>query len=167
VTARLTGIRNVVSHEKDASAIKEFVKIIIEMSPQESGAVVQLISDASAVVETFARTTPDERDARRVLHDRAAAYESRLTQLLESRALPKHLADVIIPYRAALEQVVGDLSRQSGVGPSVLAVIQNPFISLQTPRTTLVTRITNQSQRPVTDVQVEIHIDSPFLSVIT
>lgn len=166
VTARLTNIRNVASHEKESVAIKKFVKILGDMHPHESGAVVQLIQDASTVIETFSRTKPENRDARRVLHDRATGFERRLAQLLDSGALQARLADIIAPYRVALEQVVGDLSRQSGVGPSILAVIENPFISPDASLTTLILRVTNQSERPVTDVLVEIHVESPFIAVV-
>lgn len=167
-TARITGIRNVATYATSGSVISEFCRILDEMYPQESRLVIQLIKEISSVVETFDRTNPDDRDGRRVLYDRALGFERRLTQLLAGDALPPRLIDVVAPYRAAIEQVVGDMSRQSGVGPNVVANIESPFICFggEAQRTTLVLRVTNDSQRAVTDVNLEIHIDSVQLAVV-
>jgi hypothetical protein len=166
VTARLAGIRTVSSYLEEFKAIEEFSKIVSEVNPQESATAVDLIRNTSTVIETFSHSATEDRDSRRVLYDRATDYEKRLTHLLKSGALSQHLADVITPYGQALKQVIGDLSRQAGIGPVVEANVENSFISFESRRSTLVLRITNKSQRAVTDVIVEILVDTPVVTVI-
>ena len=139
---------------------------MLEMSPQESGTVVKIIQDISEVVDIFNRSDSDDHDTRRVLYDRTAGYENRLTELLASGALSRGLADVLTPYHVALRKVVGDLSRQAGIGPNIEASIENPFLSSEGDKSTLVLRITNASERSASDIAVELLVDSPAVSVI-
>ena len=166
VNARLTKVRNVVTYVNELGTIEEFSGLVAKISPQESDRVVELIQNVSNVIETFSQTKPEEHDARRVFYDRATGFEHRLVQLLDTGALSQRLADVITPYQMALRQVIGDLSRQAGIGPMVQAAIENPFISLETGRSTLVLRITNESERPANDVAIELMVQDPLISVI-
>ena len=166
VNARLTKVRNVVTYVNELGTIEEFSGLVAKISPQESDRVVELIQNVSNVIETFSQTKPEEHDARRVFYDRATGFEHRLVQLLDTGALSQRLADVITPYQMALRQVIGDLSRQAGIGPMVQAAIENPFISLETGRSTLVLRITNESERPANDVAIELMVRDPLISVI-
>ncbi|HKI05866.1 MAG TPA: hypothetical protein VKK31_28050 [Thermoanaerobaculia bacterium] len=166
VTARLASIRNIATYVQDAQAVGEFCKIIIEMSPQEGGTVVKLIQDISEVIDIFDRIDNDDHDTRRVLYDRSVGYDERLTGLSMSGALPRSLADVLTPYHVALKKVVGDLSRQAGIGPNVEVVVLNSFFSVEAGRSTLILRLTNVSDRPASDVVVELLLDNPALAVV-
>lgn len=164
--AQLASIRNSSSYLEQYQAIEEFGNIISEVSPQESVTVVDLIKNITTVIETFSRTAIEDRDSRRVLYDRATDYEKRLNQVLQGGILSQHVADIVTPYRQALKQVVGDLSRQAGIGPDIDAHIENPFISLEGSRSTVVLRVTNKSQRAVSDVFLEFLVEDTSLSVI-
>jgi hypothetical protein len=166
VTARLAGIRNVAAYVEQSDVIEQFVKIVNEINPQESATALELVRNASDVFETFARTEPTEHDSLRSLYDRARMWEKRLTQLIRGGAVSQHLADVLTPYCQVLQQVVGDLSRRAGVGPMLDAVIENPSISLEVNRSTIVLRVTNKTERPVSDVLVDLLIESPHLAVL-
>lgn len=165
VIARLTGIRNMVSYTQEAQTISDFGQILTGLSPQETSAAVELINLSSSVIGTFEKSDPKDLDSRRVLYERASEYERRLFQLLTNGALSQHIADIITPYVQALKRVVGDLSRQAGISPSVEAVIENPFISVESDNSSLILRVTNQSQRPVSDVQLELLVDTPSVMV--
>lgn len=156
VTARLSMIRSLALYIQEGEAVREFCRIISEMRPQESGTLVKMIEDISEVVQIFSHTGSDDHDTRRVLYDRAISYESRLGELLTSGALSRALQDVITPYYEALKQVVGDLSRQAGVGPNLEVAIENAFVSLESMKSTIALRITNVTERPVSDIQVEV-----------
>jgi len=166
VTAQLTRIQTVAAYIKDKPAIDEFVEIVKQMNPQESSVVVELIQNVTMTIEAFSKN--DNRDTRRVLYDRAANFEKRLAQLFEDfekNPILKRLADVLTPYYGTLKQVMGDLSRQAGVTPNIQPIIENPFISLESDRSTLVLRITNQSERPVTDIVVNLLVDTPVVTI--
>jgi hypothetical protein len=165
VIARLTEVRNMSSYVQEVQTINDFGQILTGLSPQETSTAVELINLSSSVIDTFEKSDPEDRDSRRVLYERASEYERRLSQLITNGALSQHLADIITPYVQALKRVVGDLSRQAGISPSVEAVIENPFISIESDRTSLVLRVTNQSQRQVSDVQLELLVDTPSVRV--
>lgn len=165
VTAELTNIRNIASYVSKFKAVEELEKIISEINPQESETVVKLIQDTSEVIQAFFRTEINDYDARNVFYNRATGYEKRLSQLLGGGALFKSLVDVITPYYAALKQVMGDLSRQAGISPNIQAAIENPFISLENRRSTLVLRVTNISERPTIDVLVELIVKDSIISL--
>lgn len=165
VTAGLTNIRNVASYVQEAKAVEELKKIIGELNPQESEIVVKLIQDTSEVIGMFSRTEANDYDNRALLYTRATGYEKRLSQLLGGSALPKSLVDVITPYYAALKQVMGDLSRQAGISPNIQASIENPFVSFESEHSVLVLRVSNNSERPATDVLVELMVKDPGIVV--
>lgn len=166
VTARLAGIRSVAAYVEQTDVIEQFIKVVNEINPQESATALDLVRKASDVFETFAHTENTEHDARRSLYDRARMFEKRLTELVRGGAVSQHLADVLTPYAQVLQQVVGDLSRRAGVGPMIDAVIENSFISLQIRHSTIVLRVTNKTERPVSDVLVDLLIESPYLAVL-
>ena len=166
VTARLAGIRSVAAYDEQVDVIEQFAKVVNEINPQESATALDLVRNASAVFETFAHTEATDHDARRSLYDRARMFEKRLAQLIDGGAVSQHLADVLTPYSQVLQQVVGDLSRRAGVGPTVDAVIENPFISLEVHHSTVVLRVTNKTERPVSDVLVDLLIESAYLAVV-
>jgi hypothetical protein len=166
VTARLASIRNVATYAQEAPAVEEFCSIIIEMSPQEGGTLVKIIRDASEVIDIFHRTDAEDHDTRRVLYDRSVGYDNRLSDLAMSGALPRSLSDVLTPYHVALKKVVGDLSRQAGIGPNIEASVENQFFSFEPERSTLIVRVANVSERPAADVTIELLLDSPTLAVI-
>jgi tetratricopeptide (TPR) repeat protein len=166
VTARLAGIRSVAAYVEQADVIEQFAKVVNEINPQESATALELVRNASDVFETFAHTDATEHDSLRSLYDRARMWEKRLTQLIRGGAVSQHLADVLTPYCQVLQQVVGDLSRRAGVGPIVDASIENPFISLDAHRSTVVLRVTNRTERPISDVLVDLLIESPHLAVV-
>ena len=166
VMAKLASIRNVASYVQETAALREFTRIVAETSPRESDTVVELIGNISTVVETFGQTPTENRDARRVLYERATGFETRLQQLLEGGALSQQLANTITPYCKALASVIGDLSRQAGVGPSIQVTVENEFLSLESDLTTLVLRVTNPSERIVSDVFIEVIVESRELVII-
>lgn len=163
--ARLTSIGNVSTYVSQSQAIDKFSKIVVEVSPQESATIIDIVQGASAVIETFSGTKIEELDARRVLYERANNYEKRLYELLRSKALTTHLTDVVTPYAQALKRVIGDLSRQVGESPSIDAAIENSFISLENNHTTLAVLVTNQSQRAVRDVLIQLLPENPLVTV--
>ena len=163
--AQLAGIRTVAAYIKQLEVIEGFSKIVEDWSPQESTVAVELIRNTSARIESFAHTDPGNHDARRTLYDRVTDYEKRLSELLKSGALSTNLTNVITPYRQSLRQVVGDLSRLAGVAPAVEVNIENPFISLEASRSTLVVRLTNKSERAINDIVVELASESGAVSI--
>lgn len=165
VTARFTKIRDVSTYVKESEALNDFGVLLAKLNPKESGRVVELINSISTVIGTFLRSDPDDHDSRRVLYDRATGYEESLARILKGETLSSNIANVIVPYHAALKQVIGDLSRQAGIGPNLQATIENLFYSLEVNRSTLVLRIANESERPVTNVMVELLVEDSFLSI--
>lgn len=166
VTARLSVIRNIALYVHEEQAISEFCRIVSEMNPQESVTIVKIIQDISDVVKIFSTTDSEDHDRRKVLYDRTTAYEKRLGELLGGGALSKSMIDVVTPYYVALRQVVGDLSRQAGVGPNVEVSVENSFLSLESPRSTVVLRLTNLSERPVTDIFIELLVESQYFAIL-
>jgi len=168
INAGLTQIRNGQSYSEKSKEIEEFSRVAAEVSPHEAGEVLKLIGNITGVIETFLRTDPDkseDRVARRTLYSRVSGYEKELAQLLKGGALSQQLAALITPYVQALQQVVGDMSRLAGVGPSLDLAVENPFISLESASTTLVVRVTDRSERPVTDVSIEMISETPYVSI--
>ncbi|KAA3659386.1 MAG: NYN domain-containing protein [Calditrichaeota bacterium] len=165
VTARFASVRNIATYVEEQKALDQFVRIVTEMNPEESGSVVDKINNISTVVQRFFSTEVGDHDARRVLYTRAIGFEESLTKLLNSGVLSQNLTDIITPYHAALKKVLGDLSRQAGIGPKIDVVIENPFISNETEKSTLVIKATNESQRQVSDVQIELLADNSILNI--
>lgn len=169
VNAGLTQIRNAHSYLEKSKEIEEFTKLVSEVSPHEAGEALNIIRNVTSVIETFGRTdvdNPEDRSTRRTLYSRATGYERDLAQLLRSGALSPQLGALITPYGQALQQVVGDLSRLAGVGPVLDVTVENPFLSLESRNSTLVLRVTDRSERPVTDVSVETVSESPLISIV-
>lgn len=159
VNAGLAKIRNVHSYLEKSKEIEEFTRIVAEVGPGESAEAVTIIRNITGVIETFSKTDPennDDRATRRTLYARVVGYENDLAQLLGRDALSSSVANLITPFRQVLQQVVGDLSRLAGVGPVLDVAIENAFISLESSRSTLVLRVTDKSERPVTDVTLEV-----------
>ena len=168
VNAKLVQIRNVSSYVEWSKEIEDFTKIASEVSPGEAGEVVKIINNITGVIETFDRTdgdNPDDRVTRRTLYTRVNEYGKQLAQLLRGGVLSQQLATLIMPYSQAIQQVGGDMSRRAGVGPDLEVAIESPFISLENPASTLVLRVTGKSERPVTDVTVDMISESPLLSI--
>jgi hypothetical protein len=165
ITARLAGIRNVASYLKQRQDIDTFCNILEERYPAESSVPVDIINTTSSIINSFSRE-PDMSDSRRVLYVRATQQEKRLAELLTSGTMTRPLEDAVTHYSRALKQVIGDLSRQAGVGPNLDAYIENPFISLESDRSTLVLRVTNTSDRPVTDTLIELLVEDPVVRVV-
>jgi len=166
VTAQLTKIQTTAAYVREKKAIDEFINIVGQMNPQESDSVVELIKNITETIDSF--TKNENRDIRRVFYDKAASYEKRLTTLLEGfekNQMLKRLADVLTPYFGALKHVMGDLSKQAGIIPDVEPEIENSFISLETLHSTLVLRITNKSERRVTDIIVNLSAETSVLSI--
>ena len=165
VTARLSNVRSVDSYTREIQAIRQFSGVLQEISPQESGRAAELVQNISNVIEAFSQTTPGDHDSRQVLYDRATGFEDRLKQLLKSGALTSRLADVLTPYQVALHRVMGDLSRQAGVGPLIQVGVENTFVSSETERSTIVLRVKNESERPATDVWIELMVEDATVTV--
>jgi len=163
VASGLLNVRSVATYMQKAPVIQELCKIMSDIDVQESSSVVSLIQNISSDIETFAHT--DNQDQRRVLYNRTISAEKRLAGLLESRVLSSMLAETTNLYHVALKQVIGDLSRQAGVGPNIEVAIENPFISIESGRSTLVLRLTNLSERDATSIGVEVLVGSPVLIV--
>jgi hypothetical protein len=165
VTARLSGIRTVQKYVQESQAIDELMKILTQMSPQESPTVVDLIQKFSQAVSSFSNTPSEVLDSRRFLYGTANGIAKRFDKLFTG-AMPQRLADMLTPYHQAVEQVLGDLSKQASVIPTLQASIDNPFISLDAERSTLVMRIKNSSDRPVTDIVANLLVENSPVSVI-
>jgi hypothetical protein len=168
VNAGLAKIRNVNSYHEKSKEIEEFINIVAEVGPNETEEVLKIIRSITSVIETFSHTdaeNPEDRSTRRTLYGRVTGYEKELAQLLQNQALSSQLIDLITPYRQALHQVVGDLSRLAGVGPVVDVVVENPFISLESSHSMLVLRVINKSERAVTDVTVETISENPAVLI--
>jgi hypothetical protein len=165
VTAGLVKIRNVSTYLERAKEIEELARIAEEMGPSESGEALTIIRNITGVLETFSKTTesPDDRSTRRTLYARVVGEERQLAQLLSQNALSRPLTNLITPFRQALQYVVGELSRLAGVGPDVDVTIENTFISRGVDRSTIVLRVTDKSERPVTDIAVEVASETPSL----
>jgi hypothetical protein len=162
--ATLTNVRDVASYVKEARAFAEFAEIV-EQIPQAGSTVVQLIRMISGVIEQFATTKADEKISRRSLYEQAVGFEKDLAELLRPGVLSQRVVAVLTPYRQALERVVGDLSRLVGIAPNVQASIVNKFMSPEADQSTLVLRIENTSERPITDVFVEVSSETPAFLV--
>ncbi|HEY9403278.1 MAG TPA: hypothetical protein VIQ24_11480, partial [Pyrinomonadaceae bacterium] len=165
ITARLAGIRNVASYLKQQQDIDTFCNILEERYPAESRIPVEIINTTSSIIDSFSRE-PDMSDSRRVFYVRATQQEKRLAELLTGGAMTTPLGDAVTHYSRALKQVIGDLARQAKVGPSLDAHIENPFISLESERSTLVLRVNNTSDRPVTDARIELLVEDPVVKVV-
>lgn len=165
ITARLASIRNVASYLGQQQAIDDFCSILEDRYPAESSIPVDIINTTSSIIDTFSREQ-DKSESRRVLYVRATQQEKRLAELLTGATLTRPLADAVTHYSRALKQVIGDLSRQAGVAPNLDAYIENPFISLESDRSTLVLRVTNTSDRPVTDALIELLVEDPVVRVL-
>lgn len=165
ITARLASIRNVASYLKQQQDIDAFCNILEERYPAESSVPVDIINTTSTLINSFSRES-DKSDSRRVLYVRATQQEKRLAELLTGGTMTQPLEDAVTHYSRALKQVIGDLSRQAGVGPNLDAYIENPFISLESERSTLVLRVSNTSDRPVTDALVELLVEDPVVRVV-
>jgi hypothetical protein len=165
ITARLASIRNVASYLKQQQDIDTFCHILEERYPTESGIPVEIIHTTSSIIDSFSREQ-DMSDSRRVLYVRATQQEKRLVELLTGGTMTRPLEDAVTHYSRALKQVIGDLARQAKVGPSLDAYIENPFISLESDRSTLVLRVNNTSERPVTDARIELLVEDPLVRVV-
>jgi hypothetical protein len=165
VTARLSGVRTVQRYVQESQAIDELMKILTQMSPQESPTVVALIQQFSQAVSSFSNTPSEDRDSRRFLYDSANGIAKRFDRLFNG-TIPQRLADMLTPYHQAVEQVLGDLSKQASIIPTLQASIDNPFISLDAERSTIVMRIMNSSDRPVTDIVANLLVETSPVSVI-
>jgi tetratricopeptide (TPR) repeat protein len=165
ITARLASIRNVASYLKQQQDIDAFCNILEERYPAESSVPVDIINTTSSIINSFSREQPLS-DSRRVLYVRATQQEKRLAELLTGGTMTTPLEDAVTHYGRALKQVIGDLSRQAGVGPNLDAHFENPFISLESDRSTLVLRVTNTSDRPVTDTLIELLVEDPVVRVV-
>jgi hypothetical protein len=164
-TARVTSIRNLATYGENRAAIEELSKLISEMSPEESAPVAELIRSSMGLVDTFIRTPPESRDARAVLYARLVDHEARLNQTLESGVLSSRIGDVLVPFRQALNLLVGDLARQAGVGPSVDVLVENKFLSLGVAKSVIVLRVMNTSERTISDIGIEAIPDSAIVRV--
>jgi tetratricopeptide (TPR) repeat protein len=165
ITARLASIRNVASYLTQQQDIETFCNILEERYPAESSIPVDIINTTSSIINSFSREQ-DMSDSRRVLYVRATQQEKRLAELLTGGTMTRPLEDAITHYSRALKQVIGDLSRQAGVGPNLDAHIENPFISLESERSSLVIRVSNTSDRPVTDALIELLVEDPIVRVV-
>jgi|GEM_PF-4837137 len=165
VSPRLMRIRDISSYVQEINIIDEYVKVVAELYPHDSGRVVELIKGASNAIQGFAQTSADKQDDRRTLYDKAAAFEKKIGSMLEGVALDEDLANLIASYHEILKRVVGDLSRLAGVSPSIKVTLENTFLSLEASRSTLVLRLTNTCERDVTNVAVGLVIESPLLAV--
>ncbi|MGA2149234.1 MAG: NYN domain-containing protein [Bryobacteraceae bacterium] len=164
-TARISGIRTVQKYIQENQAIEELMKILTQMNPQESPVVVDLIQQFSQTVAAFSNTPSEVRDSRRFLYDSANGIAKRFDKLFTG-AMPQRLADMLTPYHQAVEQVLGDLSKQASIIPTLQASIDNPFISLDAERSTIMLRIKNSSDRPVTDILANLLVETSPVSVI-
>jgi hypothetical protein len=156
VTAQLQNIKSVSSYVHEIKVIEELNRIITKMSPEESNTLVDLINNISEMIDLFSGTDEGKQDQRRLLYEKATGYEKRFAELLGSGVLSNNVVNVLSIYHATLKQVLGNLSRQAGIGPNINAVVENRFISPETVSSTLVLRLTNISERPVTNVTVEL-----------
>ncbi len=164
IVAQLAQVRNVAAYAKETQVIADFVGHLADLSPSESGVVAELINNSTSVITSFERSRPDDLDGRRLLHDRLSGYQARLSQLIAGDGLPK-LAQVVAAYNVALKQVLGDVTRQVGIGPSIVASVVNHFVSLESERTTLAVRLENRSVKPVTRVQAELMLEESVLKI--
>jgi hypothetical protein len=168
VNAAVVKIRNVQTYLERTKEIDELTKIAAEVGPSESADALTIIRNISAILETFSKTSEnaDDRAARRTLYARVVSHERQLSQLLNQNALSAPLANLITPFRQALQYVVGDLSRLAGVGPDVDVVLENSFISRDVLHSTVVLRVSDRSERPVTDIAVEVVSETPAVLLI-
>ncbi len=161
VNAAMSQIRNVQTYLDNQNAIDELTSIITTMHPDDSVIPRTIMGDMAVVIRTFSSNDPDQHDIRRTLFDRAQGCEDRLAKLFAGGAMSKNLENVLTPYQSALKLVVGDMSRLAGVAPDVESRVENPFLSLENARSTLVLRLFNKSVRAVTDVLVEVLVEQP------
>ena len=157
VNAQLADIQSASDYINKKQIIDEFVQIFKEMNPSDSDGVVELINNINDRIGSF--TTTKSRDTQQTLYNSTIEYENRLALMLadcKKSAVLRPIADMLNPYFGALELVVSDLSKQAGITPEVEAIAENTFLSLETPHSTLVLRITNTSERRVTDITVRL-----------
>jgi hypothetical protein len=164
VQAQLSGVRTLTQYLREGKAVEEFIRILPQINPHESQVVVERIRQLSEIFEGFSRTESHDRDGRRLLYNRANGLAQELQGLIARGAMSQQFANLIKPYANMIDQVVGDLSKQASILPAVQATIENPFVSLDTDSFLLIVRITNDSDRPVTEVSANLILQTPLFS---
>ncbi|MBV6402513.1 MAG: hypothetical protein CNIPEHKO_02825 [Anaerolineales bacterium] len=167
VNSELQRIRTANAYVQAGRAIEEFIEIIKTVSPDDSAPIVDLIRNFSNAVEAFSHTPSDESDQKRVLHGKVVSYDKRIGELLSSKVLSTNLSNLLRPYyEGTFKSVLGDLSRQAGIGPNIEAEIENTFISPKSQKSTLVLRLTNISERPITSASVQIIVEGSVVRLV-
>jgi len=164
VTSDLRRIRSVAQFGQYRKVISDLIEIIQHMNPVDSPTVVKLIQDFSSVIDGFANTPKDRKDERRLLYERASYYQKNLSDLLARNLLDQNLTKLLQAFdEGTLRPVVGDLTRQVGVGPNIDAEIENPFLSLEANRSTLVVRLRNISYQQVTSIFLHLMTEGDLI----
>ncbi|HEV7238052.1 MAG TPA: NYN domain-containing protein [Thermoanaerobaculia bacterium] len=166
LTATLARIKNVASFTKERPAIEKFRSMVVDMFPTESTQLAEWLNSLAIIINSFSELRPDAYAERRVQHDRAFKFERDLSRHLTSGVLPQQLADIMTPYHEALKRVLGDLSRQAGIGPQIKSTVLNQFIAPDAARTTIALQIQNASEQPVTDVHVEMRLEGNVATIV-
>jgi hypothetical protein len=164
VNAQLSGVRTLAQYLRETKAIDEFSRILQQLTPHESSVVIEQIEQLAQVFDSFSKTLSQDRDSRRLLYDRANGIAQHLQRLSAQGAMSRQLTNLIVPYSQMVSQVIGDLSKQAEIVPVVEAVVENPFLSLDVDKVDLIVRVTNESDRPITDVAANLVIQTRLMS---
>jgi hypothetical protein len=166
LTATLARIKSVTSFVKERSAIEQFRAMVVEMFPTESTQIGEWLNSLAIIISSFAELRPEAYAERRVQHDRAVKFERDMARHLSSGVLPHQLMNIMTPYHEALKRVLGDLSRQAGVGPQIKSTVLNTFIAPDGARTVVALQVQNSSEQPVTDVHVELRVEGNVATIV-
>ncbi|MGH9422084.1 MAG: hypothetical protein ACRD3J_19050, partial [Thermoanaerobaculia bacterium] len=166
LTATLARIKNVASFTKDRQALEQFRTMVMDRFPTESTQLAEWLNSLSIIISSFSELRPDAYAERRVQHDRAVKFERDLARHLASGVLPQQLIDIMTPYHEALKRVLGDLSRQAGIGPQIRSTVLNVFIAPDATRTAFALQIRNGPEQPVTDVHVEMRLEGNVATIV-
>jgi hypothetical protein len=174
LVAKLTRVNSVARFEQERSASEEFRSALLTMFPTETAHLADWLQDIELLIREFTQLPPDRYAERQVVYGRVAEYEAKLSGLLSSNAVSARLAATVAPYHEALKRVIGDLSRQAGVGPQVKAKALNTFVARGAVKSAIVLQVQNQtgldggpsSGRPVSNVQIELRVPPTFAQIV-
>lgn len=164
VNAQFSGVRTLAQYLREAKAVDEFGRILQQLTPSESSFVLELIQKLAEVFDSFSKTVSQDRDSRRLLYNRANGVAQQLQKLSSQGAMSRQLSNLVMPYSQMVSQVIGDLSRQAEIVPVVGATVENPFISLDVDKLDLIVRVTNESDRPLTDLVANLVIQTALIT---
>lgn len=171
--AALTRINNVEKFSREQPALEEFYGVVTDRFPTETTHLSEWLRSVANLINEFVQLPSERYAERQVVYGRVAGYERDIRSLLTSSAVSKRLADFMTPYHEALKRVVGDLSRQAGVGPQLKTRVLNTFVAHGSRRTTLLFLLQNStgkdggsSGQPLSNVHVELRIEGGVAAIV-